>query len=198
MWWRRAVLPSLPWVVCFLSFFLFRRPPLVGLSVFFLFVAPAASTGRVLDVLYLMRRLWVVSPMVPPPSAWATSGVPLLREAIEFIEMLVNDSAGFKEGPGDDDDDWKFIRGKIVGDDGSVNYAGIEMVSGHHFQHVANDALQQDMFDAVVNDSTRLLVPSPVQRRSGRLPPRPPGPPRVLELCLSTASAMAAPPWGVA
>ena len=22
MWWRRAVLPSLPWVACFLSFFL--------------------------------------------------------------------------------------------------------------------------------------------------------------------------------
>ena len=65
-----------------------------------------------------------------------------------------DDSAGFKEGPGDDDDDWKFIRSKIVGDDGSVNYAGVEMVSGHHFQHVANDALQQDMFDAVVNDNT--------------------------------------------
>ena len=25
VWWRRAVLPSLPWVVCFLSFFLFAR-----------------------------------------------------------------------------------------------------------------------------------------------------------------------------
>jgi len=24
VWWRRAVLPSLPWVVCFLSFFLFE------------------------------------------------------------------------------------------------------------------------------------------------------------------------------
>merc|ERR1739847_217651 len=24
VWWRRAVLPSLPWVVCFLSFFLAR------------------------------------------------------------------------------------------------------------------------------------------------------------------------------
>ena len=47
-------------------------------------------------------------------------------------------------------------------------------------------------------NSTHLLVPSPVQRRSGRLPPRPPGPLRVLESCLSTASAMAAPLWGVA
>ena len=47
-------------------------------------------------------------------------------------------------------------------------------------------------------NSTHLLVPSPVQRRSGRLPPRPPGPPRVLELCLSTASALAAPFRGVA
>ena len=47
-------------------------------------------------------------------------------------------------------------------------------------------------------NSTHLLVPSPVQRRSGRLPPRPPGPLRVLELCLSTASALAAPLWGVA
>ena len=26
VWWRRAVLPSLPWVVCFLSFFLFKIP----------------------------------------------------------------------------------------------------------------------------------------------------------------------------
>ena len=31
-------------------------------------------------------------------------------------------------------------------------------------------------------NSTHLLVPSPVQRRSGRLPPRPPGPLRVWEL----------------
>ena len=27
VWWRRAVLPSLPWVVCFLSFFLGIGPP---------------------------------------------------------------------------------------------------------------------------------------------------------------------------
>ena len=44
-------------------------------------------------------------------------------------------------------------------------------------------------------NSTHLLVPSPVQRRSGRLPPRTPGPLRVLELCFGTASAMAAPLW---
>ena len=43
-----------------------------------------------------------------------------------------------------------------------------------------------------------LLVLSPVRRRSGWLPPRPPGPLRVWELCLGTASAMAAPLWGVA
>jgi len=30
-------------------------------------IAPAASTGRVLDVLYLMRRLEDVSPLLPPP-----------------------------------------------------------------------------------------------------------------------------------
>ena len=30
-------------------------------------IAPAASTGRVLDVLYLLRRLEDVSPLVPPP-----------------------------------------------------------------------------------------------------------------------------------
>ena len=29
VWWRRAVLPSLPWVVCFLSFFLFSISHLV-------------------------------------------------------------------------------------------------------------------------------------------------------------------------
>ena len=33
VWWRRAVLPSLPWVVCFLSFFLSFT---LGTSVFFL------------------------------------------------------------------------------------------------------------------------------------------------------------------
>lgn len=65
--------------------------------------------------------------------------------------MLVTDSAGFKRGPGRADD-WKFIRGKIIADDGSVNYDGIELISGRHFQHVANDALQQDMFDAIVDD----------------------------------------------
>ncbi|EOD06926.1 hypothetical protein EMIHUDRAFT_218635 [Emiliania huxleyi CCMP1516] len=52
-------------------------------------IAPAASTGRVLDVLYLLRRLEDVSPLVPPPNEWAASGVPMLEEAIAFIEELV-------------------------------------------------------------------------------------------------------------
>ena len=72
-------------------------------------IAPAASTGRVLDVLYLLRRLDDVSPLVPPPSEWATSGVPMLAEAIAFIEKLVSSSAGFKNGPDGEADDWKFI-----------------------------------------------------------------------------------------
>ena len=58
-----------------------------------------ASTGHRCRGKVAFRRLRDVSPMVPPPSAWAASGVPMLREAIEFIEMLVNDSAGFKERP---------------------------------------------------------------------------------------------------
>ena len=62
-------------------------------------IAPAASTGRVLDVLYLLRRLEDVSPLVPPPSEWATSDVPMLAEAIAFVEELVNNSAGFRNGP---------------------------------------------------------------------------------------------------
>ena len=49
-----------------------------------------------------------------------------------------------------------------------------------------------------IHDRKKNLVLSPVQQRSGRLPPRPPGPLRVWELCLGTASAMAAPLWGVA
>ena len=89
-------------------------------------IAPAASTGRVLDVLYLMRRLEDVSPLVPPPSGWATSGVPMLAEAIAFIEELVNNSAGFRNGPDGEADDWKSVRNKIAADDGSINYDGIE------------------------------------------------------------------------
>jgi len=50
-------------------------------------VAPAASTGRVMDVLYLLRRLEDVSPLVPPPSEWATSGVPLLEERNAWPRM---------------------------------------------------------------------------------------------------------------
>ena len=115
-------------------------------------IAPAASTGRVLDVLYLLRRLEDVSPLMPPPSEWATSGVPMLAEAIAFIEELVNNSAGFRDGPDSEADDWKSVRNKIVADDGSVNYEGIEQLSGRHFQHVANNALQQDMFDVIVDD----------------------------------------------
>ena len=78
--------------------------------------------------------------------------MPLLEEAIAFIAMLVNDSAGFKQGPDDEADDWKYIRGKIVAPDGSLNYEGIELLSGRHFQHVASDALQQDMYSAIVDD----------------------------------------------
>ena len=80
-----------------------------------------------------------MSPLVPPPSGWAASGVPMLAEAIAFIEELVGNSVGFRNGPDSDADDWRFIRGKIVADDGSVNYEGIELASGRHFQHVAND-----------------------------------------------------------
>ena len=93
-----------------------------------------------------------VSPLVPPPSEWATSGVPMLAEAVAFIEELVNNSEGFMNGPDGEADDWRFIRGKIVADDGTVNYEGIEQVSGRHFQHVANNALQQDMFNAIVDN----------------------------------------------
>ena len=78
----------------------------------------------------------------------------MLAEAIAFIEELVSNSAGFKHGPDSDADDWRSLRNKIVADDGSVDYKGIEQVSGRHFQHVANNALQQDMFDAIVNDPT--------------------------------------------
>ena len=91
-------------------------------------IAPAASTGRVLDVLYLLRRLEDVSPLMPPPSEWATSGVPMLAEAIAFIEELVNNSAGFRDGPDSEADDWKSVRNEIVADDGSVNYEGIEQI----------------------------------------------------------------------
>ena len=92
-------------------------------------IAPAASTGRVLDVLYLLRRLEDVSPLVPPPSGWATSGVPMLAEAIAFIEELVNNSAGFGTGPDGEADDWKSVRNKIAADDGSINYGGVEQLS---------------------------------------------------------------------
>merc|ERR1712185_191238 len=34
VWWRRAVLPSLPWVVCFLSFFSFTKILLVQVGTF--------------------------------------------------------------------------------------------------------------------------------------------------------------------
>ena len=81
-------------------------------------IAPAASTGRVLDVLYLLRRLEDVSPLVPPPNEWAASGVPMLAEAIAFIEELVSNSAGFEHGPDSDADDWRSLRNKIVADDG--------------------------------------------------------------------------------
>jgi len=47
-------------------------------------------------------------------------------------EELVRNSAGFRNGPDSEADDWKFIRGKIVADDGSVNYEGIELASVVH------------------------------------------------------------------
>ena len=53
-------------------------------------------------------------------------------------------------------------------DDGSISYVGIEMVSGHHFQHVANDALQQDMFDAIVNRSE--TTPGPTVSSASSVP----------------------------
>ena len=51
VWWRRAVLPSLPWVVCFLSFFLSERryisvTPLAGTRAAFVKLKPHSTQHR--------------------------------------------------------------------------------------------------------------------------------------------------------
>ena len=58
VWWRRAVLPSLPWVVCFLSFFLQKLPRTTLDTVL---PSGAARSGRVIS---LPRRRGLLP--VPP------------------------------------------------------------------------------------------------------------------------------------
>ena len=91
-----------------------------------------------------------IGALVPPPDQWAGCGIAMYEEAIEFIEMLVA-SRGFVDGPDDNKvtDDWEFISKKLLNADGSLNYANLEHVGGHHFQHVANVAQQQDMRAAI-------------------------------------------------
>ena len=39
----------------------------------------------------------------------------------------------------------------VVNSDGTLDYDGIEHVHGHHFQHVANVALQQDLLQSIID-----------------------------------------------
>ena len=51
--------------------------------------AAGASSGRVADVIYLIRRSEDVSTLVPAPEHWLTSDIPVLVETAEFIQYLV-------------------------------------------------------------------------------------------------------------
>ena len=117
-------------------------------------IAAGASAARVLDTLYIVRRIPSVSALVPSADQWAVSGIPMLSETIEFVEYLVDDSNGFKVGPNDNADEWKAVRARIVDANGKLIYDGLEHVHGRHFQHVANVAAQQDLFDNIVEDIT--------------------------------------------
>ena len=63
--------------------------------------AAGASSGRVADVIYLIRRSEDVSTLVPAPEHWLTSDIPVLVETAEFIQYLVKKSKGFTDGPRD-------------------------------------------------------------------------------------------------
>jgi hypothetical protein len=119
-------------------------------------IAAGASSGRVADVIYLIRRSEDVSALVPAPEHWLTSDIPALVETAEFVEYLVKQSKGFADGPqGDQEKDgWRYIKSKLVEPNGDLIWAGLELIGGRHAQHVFNDAMQQDMHSAIVNDPT--------------------------------------------
>ena len=118
--------------------------------------AAGAHAGCRVDCIYLLRRLEDVSPYVPPPDQWIASGIPLLAETATFLVFLVQQSKGFKEGPSNEEEKagWTFIHSKLVAQDGSLIFEGFEEIGGHHAQHVFNEALQQDMVAAIVDDPT--------------------------------------------
>jgi hypothetical protein len=116
--------------------------------------AAGASSGRVVDVIYLIRRSEDVSALVPSPEHWLASDIPVLVETAEFIQYLVKKSKGFADGPqGDQEKDgWQYMKSKLVEPNGDLIWAGLELIGGRHAQHVFNDAMQQDMHTAIVND----------------------------------------------
>ena len=93
---------------------------------------------------------------MPAPEHWLTSDIPVLVETAEFVEYLVKQSKGFADGPqGDQEKDgWRYINSKLVEPNGDLIWAGLELIGGRHAQHVFNDATQQDMHSAIVNDPT--------------------------------------------
>ena len=97
-----------------------------------------------------------MSALVPAPEHWLTSDIPALAETAEFVEYLVKQSKGFADGPqGDQEkDSWRYIKNKLVEPNGDLIWAGLELIGGRHAQHVFNDATQQDMHSAIVNDPT--------------------------------------------
>ena len=92
--------------------------------------AAGASSGRVADTIYLIRRSEDVSTLVPAPEHWATSGIPMLKETAEFVLHLVSQSKGFADGPqGDQEKDgWKYIRSKLVEPNGDIIWEGLEQI----------------------------------------------------------------------
>ena len=93
-------------------------------------IAAGASSGRVADTIYLIRRSEDVSALVPTPEHWATSGIPMLKETAEFVQHLVSQSKGFADGPqGDQEKDgWKYIRSKLVEPNGDIIWEGLEQI----------------------------------------------------------------------
>jgi hypothetical protein len=122
--------------------------------------APEAHAGKVIDVLPLLKSMPDVAPLIPHPSLWARSGLPILSEAIEFIEAIVPTDA-FRNGPPANKDDWIFISGKLLVN-GTLSYDGILEIAGRHFQHVAGVAAARHLLDSILSKD---YVPDHVKAR---------------------------------
>jgi hypothetical protein len=72
-----------------------------------------ASAARVIDVLQHLRKIPHVARYIPTADQWASSGIPILKEAAETITKIASLKA-FLDGPPVNKEAWAYVHKRLI------------------------------------------------------------------------------------